>query len=245
MRRDVVERLGTARLPEAVGPLLEAVGDESWPVREAALAHLVDFPDSAVHPALEAALRDHADAGLRNAAMEVYVRRGDLEPLVRLVRDEDEEVRNFAAVMIGTLGDAAGAAPLVEALSDPDLNVRHAAAASLGQIGSSEAVPALIRVLEGEPWLQYPAINALSEIGDPRAVPPLLELLGEEMLTAPVLDALGRLAGARGASARRAVSPRRGPGAPQRRDPSGGANRAARDLRRAEPRPRRAGGFEA
>jgi len=195
VRRDVVERLGAARQPEAVGLLLEALGDESWPVREAALAHLVEFPDSAVHPALEAALRDHADAGLRNAAMEVYVRRGDLGPLSRLVEDADEEVRNFAAVMIGSLGDAAGTGALIGALADPDVNVRHAAAASLGQIGSPEAVPALIQVLEGEPWLQYPAINALSEIGDPRAVPPLLGLLGEEMLTAPVLEALGRLAG--------------------------------------------------
>src|SRR4030095_13624383 len=84
---------------------------------------------------------------------------------------------------------------LIAALSDPDVNVRHAAAASLGQVGAPEAVAPLIDVWPPEPWLQYPAIHALGEIGDPRAEAPLLALLGDELLRAPVMEALGRLAG--------------------------------------------------
>jgi hypothetical protein len=75
------------------------------------------------------------------------------------------------------------------------VNVRHSAASSLGQIGSPDAVEPLVRALRTEPWLQYPAINALAEIGDPRATPALLELLDDELLRGPVLEALGRLAG--------------------------------------------------
>lgn len=193
-RREAVEQLAAEGSSAAAGPLLTAVSDDSWTVRQAALDHLVTYPASALLPALDAALRDDADAGLRNAAIEVYVKRGEVEPLVALIGDPNEEVRNFAAVMLGALGGA-GVPALIGALSDPDLNVRHAAAASLGQIRDPEAVPALIGVLKDEPWLQYPAINALSEIGDARAVPPLIDLLGEELLTAPVLEALGRLAG--------------------------------------------------
>ena len=116
-------------------------------------------------------------------------------PLLALLTDPDEEVRLFAAVMLGSMKEPAAVGTLVEALSDPDVNVRHAAATSLGQIGSPLAVPRLVDALRGEPWLQYPALHALGEIGDPRAAPALLPLLDDEMLRAPALEALGRLAG--------------------------------------------------
>ncbi|HEX9202685.1 MAG TPA: HEAT repeat domain-containing protein, partial [Vicinamibacteria bacterium] len=197
VRRAVVEELGRSGRPEAVSPLLVAVADDSWPVRQAAVEQLAGFPARLLLPALDAALRDGENATLRNAAMEIYVRLGAaaLTPLLVLLRDEDEEVRQFAAVMLGSLKDAVAVAPLIAALEDPDVNVRHAAATSLGQIGSPEAVPSLIAALRDEPWLQYPSIHALGEIGDPRATPALLDLLGDEFFRGPALEALGRLAG--------------------------------------------------
>ena len=131
---------------------------------------------------VESALREDSDAGLRNAAMEIYVRLGTAaaEPLVALLRDSDEEVRLFSAVMLGSLKDARAAPALIHSLSDSHVNVRHAAAASLGQLGAPEAVPRLIDALRSEPWLQYPAIHALGEIGDPSAAPALLDLLDDE-----------------------------------------------------------------
>jgi len=50
------------------------VADDSWSVRQAAGEQLARFDASALLPALDAALRDHENAGLRNAAMEIYVR---------------------------------------------------------------------------------------------------------------------------------------------------------------------------
>src|SRR5574341_316282 len=140
VRRRVVEELGRSGRPEAILPLLMAVGDESWPVRQAAAELLAAFDDQALLPSLEAALRDHEDAALRNAAMEIWIK----------------------------VGPAAGGA-LLRLLQDPDVNVRHAAAAGLGQIGDRRAVAPLMALLRGEPWLQYPAIHALAELGDPRA----------------------------------------------------------------------------
>lgn len=197
LRRQVVEQLGRSGQAAALQPLLLAVADESWQVRQAAGEQLQAFEASLLLPALEAALRDDENAAMRNAAMEIYVRLGGaaLQPLLTLLGDANEEVRNFAAVMLGSVGDQAAVAPLLGALQDPDVNVRHAAASSLGQIGAGEAVPQLIASLRSEPWLQYPAIHALGEIGDPRATAPLLELLPDEMLRGPLLEALGRLAG--------------------------------------------------
>jgi len=196
-RRQVVDELGASRRPEAVRPLLMAVADESWPVRQAAAEHLAGFDAQTVLPALEAALRDDEDAGARNAAMEIYVKMGGaaVPPLLALLGDADEEVRNFAAVMLGSTRDVRAVGPLIAVLQDQDLNVRHAAAASLGQIGDARAVLPLVGALRSEAWLQYPAIHALGEIGDPGAGPALLELLGDDLLRGPVMEALGRLAG--------------------------------------------------
>jgi HEAT repeat protein len=192
-----VDELGASRRPEAIAPLLMAVADESWPVRQTAAEHLAAFDPPTILPALEAALRDDEDAGARNAAMEIYVKLGAIAvaPLLQLLGDPDEEVRNFAAVMLGSLRDRRAVAPLVAALADPDLNVRHAAAAGLGQIGDPEAVLPLMAALRSEAWLQYPAITALGELGDPRAAPALLELMSDELMRGPVMEALGRLAG--------------------------------------------------
>ena len=103
-RRAVSELAGSLR-PEAIAPLLGAVSDDSWGVRQAAIEALAAFPQESLLPALESALRDDEDAGLRNAAMEIYVRLGGsaAPPLLALLRDTDEEVRLFAAVMLGTL----------------------------------------------------------------------------------------------------------------------------------------------
>ena len=173
------------------------MGDESWAVRQSAIEALASFRRDALLPTLEAALRDGEDAGLRNAAMEIYVRLGSAAapPLLALLRDPDEEVRLFAAVMLGTLREPSAVSALVAALSDADVNVRHAAATSLGQIGSKDAVPRLVEALREEPWLQYPALHALGEIGDPRAAPALVPLLEQELLRAPALEALGRVGG--------------------------------------------------
>ena len=68
--------------------------------------------EAALLPALEAALRDDENAALRNAAMEIYVKMGPRprRPLLALLRDADEEVRNFAAVMLGARRERAGGA---------------------------------------------------------------------------------------------------------------------------------------
>src|SRR6185503_2764018 len=95
-RRKLVEDLGRSGEREAIMPLLLAVADESWPVRQAATEVLAAFDEHVLLPSLEAALRDDENAGMRNAAMEIYVKMGAAasQALLGLLTDADEEVRN-------------------------------------------------------------------------------------------------------------------------------------------------------
>ena len=109
----------TCALPiSAVPPLLVAVADDSWPVRQAAVEQLAAFRLEVLLPSLEDALRDGENASVRNAAMEIYVRVGPAAaaPLLVLLRDADEEVRQFSAVMLGSLKDLAAVVALIGAL---------------------------------------------------------------------------------------------------------------------------------
>ena len=75
-RRRAVGQLGASGQQGAIRPLLVAVGDESWSVRQDAIEALTGFPPKSLLPVLESALREASDAGLRNASMEIYVRLG-------------------------------------------------------------------------------------------------------------------------------------------------------------------------
>jgi HEAT repeat protein len=111
--------------------------------------------------------------------------------------------------------------------------VRHAAASSLGQLGAREAVPALIAALKQEPWLQYPAMQALGEIGDPRAGPALVPLLDDALLRLPALEALARVAGRDALPRIAPLAARRGAGRAKPGDPGDRGGGAARHRPRA------------
>ncbi|WP_459815246.1 HEAT repeat domain-containing protein [Geotalea toluenoxydans] len=184
---------------KSVEDLLLLVGDQDLGFRVEAMnqALSIGFPE--IYPVLERAVRNDGNADLRNGAMEVLVRFGRqaVPALIALLRDADEEVRNFSAVMLGDIASREALYPLIEALRDPDINVSHAAAEALGKIGDDAALLPLIQLLEGDFWLQYPAVVAMGEMADSRAVPHLIPLLDHELLMEPVLKALGQIGDAR------------------------------------------------
>jgi HEAT repeat protein len=127
--------------------------------------------------------------------MELYVSFGgrSLPRLAQLLQDANEEVRTFAAVMLGTIGNREAVPDLINALVDADLNVKHAAAESLGRIRDDRAVLPLIEALTGDMWLQFPAAMALGELADSRAVGPLVALLEMPGANMPAIQALGKI----------------------------------------------------
>ncbi len=75
-RYQVVKDLSQLNSPRAIPFLMEAVGDESYRVREEALQGICSFPSEVVFPWLGAFLRNHDNANLRNAAIEAFPRYG-------------------------------------------------------------------------------------------------------------------------------------------------------------------------
>lgn len=185
----------TLNTPEALISLLATYYDRGSEEQVRTAALISGKPDELVYSVLEQALRNDADANLRNAAMELYVSFGSrsLPRLVILLQDADEEVRTFAAVMLGTLGIREAVPALINALVDADLNVKHAAAESLGRIRDDRAVLPLIETLTGDMWLQFPAAMALGELADSRAVGPLVALLETPGANMPAIQALGKI----------------------------------------------------
>lgn len=175
--------------------LLLLVADEDQGLKPAAMDCLLSMEFAAIYPVLESAVRNDDNADLRNSAMEVLVQFGKLSVprLVKLLRDTNEEIRNFAAVMLGDIGNREAVGALIQALGDKDVNVSHGAAEALGKIGDRAALLPLIELLKGDFWLQYAAITAIGAMRDYRAVPHLLNLLENELLAGPVIQTLGEI----------------------------------------------------
>ena len=127
-----------------------------------------------------------------------------------LLGDADEEVRNFAAVMLGARRERRrGAGRSSPPSPTPTSTCATPPRPAWARSATPDAVPPLIEVLRAEPWLQYPAIHALGEIGDPRAA---AAAAGAARRRAAArrrcMEALGRLAG-REALPRAAAAPLR------------------------------------
>ena len=102
-----------------------------------------------------------------------------VEPLIAALKDQNKDVRAYAAVTLGQIGDAA-VEPLILALKQyPDK--RSGVAQILGQIGDPRAVePLIIALKDQNDYVRQWAAHALGKIGDPRAVEPLRAALKDQ-----------------------------------------------------------------
>ena len=200
---DESERLHAARTlaeSDGAGPLVGALGDRSWRVRRAAADGLAHERDDAAIDALVAAVRErHRDPAVLNAALTALVHtEHDVVPrLAPLTEDEDADVRTYAALALGLLGDSRGVARLVAMLGDENANVRFHAVEALGRIGSREAALPVAAVAESRDFsVAFGALDALAHIGEPSVAPRLVPLLDDPLLQVAAAEALGALGGA-------------------------------------------------
>jgi HEAT repeat protein len=95
-----------------------------------------------------------------------------------LADDPDDNVRMYAALILGRCGDVAAMNVLLHALADPSVAVQQNSAAAVGLIGDACAVDALIEALRNSDWgVRNNAAVSLGRIGDRRAVNALTEAL--------------------------------------------------------------------
>jgi HEAT repeat protein len=178
-------------------PLLNAIGDDDWRVRRAAVSALSRRSSSDVIAAVLEALRnDHHNFSVLSSAIELLAS-GEtevVEPLLELLRTGEPDLRLQAALVLGERGDARAAPALLETLSEPDDNLRFHAIEALGKLKASAAVDRLIGIAEsGDFFLGFPALDALARIGDSTIAPRLVPLLTHELLRGPVANVLGSI----------------------------------------------------
>lgn len=179
---------------QEIRDILESLKTSDWWVRNTIMRTLMKYPERSYFPFLEAALRDHDDAALRNAAMDFYrtLNSRALPSLFNLMKDDDPEVRLFAANLLGDIGDRKAVPELIRALKDTEVNVRVASAEALGKVGDPDSIDALRAVLPDEPWVTMAAIKSLGDIGGDNALGVLYDYLETEEYRGIAFEAIER-----------------------------------------------------
>lgn len=179
-------------------PLVAALGDESWRVRQTAVNTLVvQAQESTINRILNILREEHTNLSALNSALQVLAL-SNVDTLPTLVNwlasDPDPDLRTYTALLLGEQKDRRAIEPLISALKDPDVNVRYHAIEALGNLRAVEAVEALAEIAESRDFfLAFPALEALMRIGDPLGADRLVSLLEDEMLCEPAVGALGQL----------------------------------------------------
>jgi len=129
-----------------------------------------------------------------------------LEAQLKLLEDEDWEVRAKSAKHLGQIKAPGAVGPLIAVLGEEegDDDVQREVAKALGLIGDARAVELLIAVLRADYSdyeVQCEVAKALGLIGDARAVEPLIAMLGgddsEDDVRREAAKALGLIGDAR------------------------------------------------
>jgi len=197
IRRTALYLLKNIPAADAQAILFDAMGDESWRVRKEAVdCYINSGPDLASVEQLLNLLRNEDNAGLRNSAAEAVVRLGSAPSslLIRLVNDQDADVRKFVIDAMGAIGDPAFVPSLLHALNDPEVNVASAAAEQLGALGGTGAAEPLMQavLLRDDLLFRFSALGALGLLAAPVQVPEeLVRLADQGILRKAVFECLG------------------------------------------------------
>ena len=181
------------RGPDRERAILLALEDDALAVRDRAIRLAARYVEPAVLGALVA---DGENAVRRNAGLSALERQGPYAGphLTVMLGDSDPELVMFALQGLARIGYRAAGRTILTLLRHNDPNVAQAAIEAVGQLRTREAVPELLKLVNGELWLQLAAINALGAIGAPEAVGPLLALVPDSVLAEPAVQALRAIA---------------------------------------------------
>jgi HEAT repeat protein len=178
-------------------PLLNALSDDSWRVRRAAIKGVSQrAAPEAITALLNSVVENHQNPSLLNSALQVLASTDvdTVSPLIELLKNSDADLRMQAALALGEQHDARATDALIEALNDEDDNVRYHALEALGKLKSDDAVDKLAEIAESKHFfLGFAAIDALIQIGNPRVVPRMAPLLEDGLLRDPAVNLLGQL----------------------------------------------------
>jgi len=178
-------------------PLLDALSDDSWQVRRAAIKGVSQrAAPEAIEALLSSVVENHHNPSLLNSALQVLASSDvdTLSPLLELLRGLDPSLRMQAALALGEQSDTRAIEALIDSLKDEDTNVRYHAIEALGKLKAVDAVDSIAEIAGSRDFfLAFVALEALAKIGDPRVAPKIVPLLDDELLRDPAIDLLGQL----------------------------------------------------
>ena len=154
----------------------------------------VDVMVKANHPDtvkfLVPALKDESEY-TRRSAVEVLNEIGDVDSvkdLLNAIKDDDWWVRSRAGDALGEIGGPRVVDSVVKLINSEDEDIRRTAIEILNTTKDERAVEHLIQATDDTDWwVRERAVDALSKIGSPRALPRLMEMLGKNPKTDPVV----------------------------------------------------------
>ncbi len=141
-------------------------------------------------------LREEDDVR-RNAAVEILKlrRKRSLNLACYLLEDQDPDVVLQAVMVLSHLRDPQSFEALLQVLDHQEANVVQEAIGALGLLGDSRAVPYIRPFLNGEPWLQAAAIEAMGRLGSAEVVEDLASLLPDPLLGPLATESLSKIGG--------------------------------------------------
>jgi HEAT repeat protein len=195
VRLRAVQRIGDRPDPSIVAG---AFGDASWRVRREAADAIARSTDEHAVRTLIAAIRErHQDLSTLNASLTALANSAAdvVGPISALLDDPDHDVRTYAALALGMLGDHRAAPALVARLGDPNDNVRFHVLEALGRIGDRSTADIIAAVAETRDFsVAFAALDALAAIGEPSVAHRLLSFLDDDLLVEPAVTSIGLLA---------------------------------------------------
>ena len=177
--------------------LLDALSDESWRVRRAAISGVSQrAAPEAIEALLNSVVENHQNPSLLNSALQVLTS-SDVDtfsPLLGLLKGPNSDLRMQAALALGEQADVRAVPELMNALKDEDANVRYHVIEALGKLKAVDAVESLAETAESRDFfLAFPALDALAKIGDASVASRIVPLVEDELLRAPAVNLLGQL----------------------------------------------------
>jgi HEAT repeat protein len=162
--------------------LILALKNKDPTVQYDAAEALGDLGDNRAVEPLATALKNDEFSGVRWKAAEALSKIGApaVEPLIRALSHDDDDVRWKAAIALGEIGDQRAVEPLIILLCDEDRFVKSHAALALGAIGEPAVTPLLRALREGDGNIRWGAAIALGKIRDPRSIEPLIRALADK-----------------------------------------------------------------
>lgn len=178
IRENAACRLGKIGDVRAVEPLIDALHDNNWRVRGAAVCALAKIGIPAIEPLIRSS-RD-TDWGFRASVVRTLGEIGDskaIDTLISALDDEDSMVRGSAAIALAKIGDCQAIKPLISAL---ELEVNPKLVEALGKFKAARTVEPLIAATNNPShYTRWVLAEALGMIGEP-ALEPLITVLGDK-----------------------------------------------------------------